>query len=189
MKKKIITIAGLPGSGKSTTAKKVAERLGYDHFSSGDLFRAIAAEHGLSVAELNLKADAAGDDSIDFEVDEKLRKIGENGDTLVIDSRTAFHWIPSSFKVYLSLDPNIAAERVYKQIRVSGRASQTASNVEEVRLDIETRKTSELARYGKLYGLDYTETAHYDLVLDSNGKSVEEIAALIVEKYQSEHLS
>ncbi|PIW96975.1 hypothetical protein COZ82_02065, partial [Candidatus Kaiserbacteria bacterium CG_4_8_14_3_um_filter_38_9] len=38
-RKHIITISGRPGSGKSTTADKVAELLGYTRHSSGDMVR------------------------------------------------------------------------------------------------------------------------------------------------------
>ena len=43
-KSTIITITGLPGSGKSSTAKRVAEILAYKHFSSGDLFPAVSPQ-------------------------------------------------------------------------------------------------------------------------------------------------
>lgn len=39
----IITFDGPAGSGKSTIAKAVAERLGFIHFNSGSIFRAITA--------------------------------------------------------------------------------------------------------------------------------------------------
>ena len=101
-KKHIITIAGKPGSGKSTTSKAVAHSLGFTHFSSGDFFRAIGKERGIDVFQANLVAEAEED--IDHLVDEKLRTLGENEDNMVIDSRMAWHWMPYSFRVYLDLD-------------------------------------------------------------------------------------
>ncbi|MEZ4200247.1 MAG: AAA family ATPase [Candidatus Paceibacterota bacterium] len=52
----IITLSGKPGSGKSSTADKVAELLGYTRYSSGNLVRKVAKKHGLSLAEFNKKA-------------------------------------------------------------------------------------------------------------------------------------
>ena len=53
MKKQIITICGGLGSGKSSTAKEVARILGFKHFSSGDFFREVGLELGLSINEIN----------------------------------------------------------------------------------------------------------------------------------------
>src|SRR5690606_27677648 len=111
MKKNIITIAGDLGSGKSTTADLVAKLLGYERFSSGSFMRDMAAKKGVTVVEFNQMAEK--DPKIDTEIDTTIQRIGEEKDNLVIDSRTAWHWIPGSFKVYLSLDPKLAAERMF----------------------------------------------------------------------------
>jgi len=102
IKKQIITIAGRLGSGKSSTAKMLANQLEYEHFSSGDLFREIALEQGNDVLAANKSAEL--DAKIDHLVDGKLREIGETQNKKVVDSRTAWHWMPDSYKVYLMLD-------------------------------------------------------------------------------------
>jgi ABC-type multidrug transport system fused ATPase/permease subunit len=56
MKKQTITIAGSPGSGKSSTAKAIAAVLGFQHFSSGDFFRQLAVERGQSIEAMNISA-------------------------------------------------------------------------------------------------------------------------------------
>src|SRR3989344_1182249 len=121
MQKRIITICGLPGSGKSSTATGVANELGYKHFSSGDLFRTIARERGVSIEQINKTAEL--EQEIDHAVDERLRQM-VNDDQLVIDSRMAFHWMPKSFKVFLKINPYLAAERTFKHMQDSGRTSQ-----------------------------------------------------------------
>src|SRR3989344_7634663 len=103
MKKHIVTIAGSLGSGKSSTAKGVAKVLGFEHFSSGDLYRKMAVDRGISIEEINFLAEKQTE--IDHEVDNLLVKLGQEKENLVIDSHTAFHWIPDSFKVFLDLDP------------------------------------------------------------------------------------
>ena len=47
----LITISGLPGSGKTTVARLVARELGLEHVYAGDIFRRQAEEHGLTLAE------------------------------------------------------------------------------------------------------------------------------------------
>lgn len=181
-KSSVITITGLPGSGKSTTAKRVAEILAYKHFSSGDLFRKIAAERGLSVSALNLTAEEQRE--IDYEVDELLKRMGESESDIVIDSRLAFHWMPHSFKVFLKLQPTTAAKRIFSQIQKEGRVSQTGNSLEEVEHDIATRIQSELKRYKNLYDLDYTNESQFDLVVDTEKYPLLDVADIIVKKYQ-----
>lgn len=182
MQKTIITISGLPGSGKSSTAKGIAQRLSYKHFSSGDLFRQIGQRHGLSVEETNKSAEQ-NFKSVDEEVDEALRQ-ANNDSELVIDSRTAFHWIPESFKVLLKLDPYLAAERTFAHIQKEGRVGQDAESVEQVYQKSQERTASEKKRYSKLYGLDYTDESNFDLVVDTAKHSLAEVIDIIVAEYQ-----
>lgn len=182
VKKHIITIVGLPGGGKSSTARGVAHDLGYEHFSSGDLFRKMAARRGLSVEEINVAAESQKE--IDLEVDELLRKIGKEKKDVVIDSRMAFHWIPNSFKVFLDLDPKIAAERTFFQIRKEGRESQDGSSVEEVLEKMLKRVESEQRRYQNLYQVDITDKSKFDLVVDTGANALEKVIKTVVDEYQ-----
>ncbi len=184
-KKFIITIAGKPGSGKSVTSKMLAARFGYQHFSSGDLFRAIGKEHGIDdVREINLAAER-GELNVDELVDQRLRDIGQTEDQIVIDSRTAWHWIPQSFKVYLDLDLVTAAERILKNID-DFRSSHEyiPDSPEEYALLLEERLASETRRYRKLYDVDPYDTRNYDLVVDTKVNSIEEVVAIIVRHFK-----
>src|SRR5436309_447831 len=116
MKKHIISIAGRPGSGKSTTAKTVAESLGFRHFSTGDLFREIGAQMGIDLLNANFEAEQRAPE-IDRRVDGRLMDIEKHDDNLVIDSRMAWHFVPSSYKVFLDLDLTVAAGRIIEGMR------------------------------------------------------------------------
>ena len=182
MKKHIITVTGYPGSGKSSTAKGTAEKLGYGHFSSGDLFRKMAVERGISIEEINITAEKQKE--IDFEVDTLLRKIGREENDIVIDSRTAFHWIPDSFKVFLKLNPRTAAERAFKHMQEEGRVSQEGSSVDEVYKNTLERVGSERKRFWGLYNLDITDEKQFDLVVDTGLNNLEEVIGIVVAAYQ-----
>lgn len=182
-KKHIITISGKPGSGKSTISKELASHLGYTHFSSGDLFRAIAREKKISVDKINLLAET--DTSIDQMVDQKLRDLGESGDELVIDSRMAWYWIPQSFRVYLNLDLEIAADRIYNaHNKERFQAEETAKNVTEYKSQLETRLKSEAKRYMSLYQQNPYDTSHYDLIIDTYANNPNQVLEIINKKYQ-----
>lgn len=181
MKSRIITIAGTLGSGKSSTGKRVAAELGYRHFSSGDFFRALAQEYGVSIEEINKKAEL--EKEIDFKTDEKLRSLQSEKD-LVVDSRLAFHWIPNSFKVFLTLAPEAAAERIYTHIKNEGRASQSADSVQSVLQATNERRASEKKRYMDLYQIDADDLSPFDLVVDTEKNNLDAVVNIVLEKYK-----
>ncbi|MFN4181346.1 MAG: (d)CMP kinase [Candidatus Paceibacteria bacterium] len=184
MKKTIITINGKPGSGKSSAATGVAQELGFQRFSSGDFMRRMAVKRGISITELNILAET--DKQIDFDIDEEVRKTGELED-LVIDSRMAFHWIPSSFKVYLDLPPDIAKDRIMQSLKSDKlrQASEHEIDEEAVYEKMMTRLASENKRYMDLYGVDNSDPAMYDLILDTSKSSLEEVVQEIVSAYKN----
>ena len=182
-KRQIITICGGLGSGKSSTAKKVAEILGFQHFSSGDFFRQVGLELGLSVTELNVKAEK--EPEIDFKVDEKLRNMRSSEKT-VIDSRTAYHWIPESFKVYLDLSPEIAKNRVVNSLKENPlrMQSEQVSTPDEAFAKMKERFESEQKRYWDLYKINNTDKTNFDLVIDTNKNNLGEVVDTIVSEYK-----
>ena len=181
MKKHIITLSGYPGSGKSSTADRLAAILEYKRFSSGDFMRAVAASRGLTLDELGTIAE--DDRSVDDAIDTEIKKAGEN-DNLVIDSRLAYNWIPDSFKVYLKLDPHIAAARIFGHIQEVGRVGQTAETVEDVYEKMILRIESEKKRYHALYAIDYTNVQNFDLVVDTGSHTLEEVSQTILTEYK-----
>lgn len=183
MKREIITIAGSPGSGKSSTAKALAGTLGYRHFSSGDLFRQLAVERGQSIEAMNISAEMQRD--IDLKVDELLQKMYREDDRLVIDSRMAWHWMPESFKVFLILDTATAAERIFAQVHGAGRVSEDAASVADVRKSIDRRFSSEQKRYAALYGVNPTEPQNYDLVVNTKHNDLNTVLAMLGAAYQA----
>ena len=181
-KKHIITIAGKPGSGKSTASKGVAKTLKYDHFSSGDLFRAIGKERGIDVFQINLVAEQ--EQEIDELVDQKLRDLGKEKDNLVIDSRMAWHWMPYSFRVYLDLDLTTAAKRIFGTLdKARIEAEEIPDTLEKYTERLQHRLDSEIKRYMKLYQANPYDHTNYDLVIDTAKNNPKEVRELIAQGY------
>jgi len=181
-KKHIITIAGKPGSGKSTTSKGLAHTLSYQHFSSGDFFRAIGKERGIDVFQANIVAEAESE--MDHLVDEKLRHLGETEDNMVIDSRMAWHWMPYSFRVYLDLDLLVAAERILRSLDDARmEVEDIPDNPTAYAARLQDRLDSETKRYRALYDVNPYNPGNYDLVIDTAVNGLEAVQHLIAEKY------
>ena len=86
-----ITITGNLGSGKSSVAKIIVKK-GYEFVSTGNIFRQLAMQKGVSVEEFNKQVNEAasqGDHSVDRMIDATTVKIGKEQDHVVIDSRLA----------------------------------------------------------------------------------------------------
>lgn len=158
--------------------------MGYKHFSSGDLFRAIAKERGIDVYETNILAET--EQEIDHQVDEKLRQIGTREDELVIDSRMAWHWMPYSFKVYLDLDLETAAKRILSKVTPErASAENIPATVAEYATQLQRRLDSEIKRYMNLYQQNPYDISNYDLVVDTSVNGIDEVVEKILKNFRS----
>jgi cytidylate kinase len=154
----LITVSGPAGSGKSTLATALADRLGYEHVSGGDIFRSIADERDLTPLELNRLAEE--DETIDRDLDRRLRTTASESDDLVLESRLA-GWMAGEYadlKVWLDAPLEIRAARIAER---EAKAAETAA--EETR----ARAESEALRYAEYYDIDIDDLSIYDLVVDT----------------------
>jgi cytidylate kinase len=172
----IISISGRPGSGKSAVGKRLATRLGLDHVSAGDFMREMAEERGVSILELSRSAEH--DIGIDREIDARTSRLGETRDGFVMDARLAWHFLPSSLRVFLDVRPEIAAQRIFG----AGRSEESENvDIDATRSAIERRTTSERLRYQQYYGIDYLDPSQFDLIVDTSDLGIDEVVDVIVE--------
>ena len=180
----IITLSGKPGSGKSSTADKVAELLSYTRYSSGDFVRKYVRAHSMTLAEFNQKA--ASDHSLDDAIDEELRKLRDEQD-IIIDSRLGFYWIPESFKVYLDLDISVATARIYKDaVSNAGRGvgAGTATSLADASKQVQSRLNAETRRFKSMYGVDPYSAKNFDLVINTARHSPQTVALTVFDNYK-----
>ncbi len=179
----IITVSGKPGSGKSSTADRVAEMLGYTRYSTGDIVRAMIKKKKMTLAEFNKHAEE--DPSYDYELDEELRKMREQNE-VVIDSRLGFYWIPESFKVYLDLDPEVSIARIYKDSNINalrGATEENDSGMDAVIEQVNERLNNERRRFKKLYNINPYASLNFDLIIDTSRHSPQTVALTVFDMY------
>lgn len=97
----------------------------------------------------------------------------------LIDSRLAFHNIPSAFSVRLTSTPQVAAERLFND-NSRGKEDNTYANVEEALRARERRRIGEQKRYIERYGIDLENEDNYDLIIDTSYASIEDISGTIL---------
>jgi predicted cytidylate kinase len=173
----IISISGLPGSGKTTVGKLLAKRLGFRFYSIGDLRGRMAMERDLTIDQLNELG--MKEKWTDEEADEYQKRLGEKEDNFVIESRLGFYFIPKSVKIFLEVDQTKAAERIFRAQRPDEKRKTT---IEEVIDSIRKRMKSDETRYQKYYKVDFLDKSHYDIVIDTTGLTPEQVAERIIER-------
>lgn len=168
----LITVSGPAGSGKSTLAARLAETLSADHVSGGDIFRDLAAERDMTPLELNRAAEA--DESIDLDLDRRLRGTARDRDDLVLESRLA-GWMAGEFanlKVWLDAPLDIRAARI---------ADREDKDRETAASETRARAESEATRYRAYYDIDIADHTIYDLVLNTARWDEEGTLAVVAE--------
>ena len=180
----IITISGKPGSGKSSTADKVAELLGYTRHSSGDMVRRVLGRRGMTLEQFNSQAET--NHNLDAKIDEELRSLRDKND-IVVDSRLGFYWIPESFKVYLDLDLDVATARIFKDTvsnNMRSAVGTSSSSLNDVSRQVRERMLNEQTRFKKLYGVDPYNMSRFDLIIDTSRQNPQSVAIAVFDNYK-----
>ncbi|MFB6200383.1 MAG: (d)CMP kinase [Halorhabdus sp.] len=154
----LITVSGPAGSGKSTLAASLADALDYEHESGGDIFRSLAEERGMTPLELNKQAEE--DESIDRDLDRRLRTVAKDREDLVLESRLA-GWMAgdhADLKLWLDAPLAVRADRI---------AKRENKPFEQAKTETEQRGNSEGQRYAEYYGIDIDDLSIYDLAINT----------------------
>ena len=86
----IVAIDGPAGAGKSTVAKRLAERLGFRYLDTGAMYRALtwlALQHGLPLANGTMLAELARSEPVSFDEAGRVRIAGKDVTASIRDQR------------------------------------------------------------------------------------------------------
>ncbi len=176
--KRVITIGGLHGTGKSSVADSIAKRFGLRRISAGVIFRQLAKERGMTLEEFSRVAE--GDLEIDELIDGTQKKAAAEGNA-VIDGQLAA-WMAgdhADLKILLIAPVEVRIKRI---------AERDGTEFEFAKRETIAREGSEKARYFEYYKVDVSDLSIYDLILNT-GKydldGVTEIIAKAIETYFS----
>lgn len=165
-----ITIFGMAGTGKTSTGKEVAKRLGYEFFSGGDFMRQTAAAMGLTLnqfEELNKT-----DSKYDLERDKTIEEFGKTHNNFIVEARLAWKFIPDSFRICFKCHLD---ERTR---RIAGRENK---DLEQVRHETRDREDSIYERFDKYYGLkDFEDSRNFDLIVDTEHNNFNQVVGIIM---------
>lgn len=162
--KKIICLSGLAGSGKSTIGKELAIHLGVPFLSIGNFTREYAASLKLDIHQFqDLAAKTPG---LDEEIDKAFIDKINACDGCVLDYRLGFYFFKTAYNVLLTIDEEEAAKRVLGRADASDGEARLISVFDQMLL-LRKRNSEMRNRLMGIYGVDFTDRRHYDLVLDT----------------------
>lgn len=173
-----ISIFGFAGTGKTTAGKLLAEKLGYNYVSTGNMFRAKASVLGITLQELEQKSEL--DESFDRELDKETEDFGKNNNNFVIESRLAWHFVPDSFKIMFDCDFDV---RIF---RISDREHK---DFEQVKMETLEREESIKERYKRYYGINCVDDKeNFDLIIDTTNITPETIVEIMMNSIKANKL-
>lgn len=174
----IVTIGGKPGSGKTTVAHMLAEKLGFERVCAGEIFRDQAKKVGVSLDEYGKRAleDEEIDRTLDSLVMDRVMSLFNQGMSVVADGRLTGRLLcekgVEAFKVWIDADFSVRSERI---------AGRDGIGTEEASSGIKRREEVERRRYLSIYGIDLGDLSEYDLVIDSSNLTPDEVLERIVD--------
>jgi len=180
----ILTLTGVPGAGKSTIAAMLSKKLNMPWYSIGDLRGKMADEKGITIDELNTIGETQP--FSDNEVDAYQEKLGREQDNFILDGRLSWHFVPQSFKIFLDVDEDEAANRIFEASKQGLRKDEKPyQSAQEVKESVHARLASDQKRYKQYYDVDYLDRSNYDLVIDTTTMTPDKIVEQILLKMKT----
>jgi len=169
-----ITISGQIGSGKSTVAEILEDKLGIRYVYSGKIFRNLAKKYNMNLEEFGKYCEKNSE--VDKELDQKQLEILKEGN-LILEGRLA-GWLAykndiPALKIAILADIDTRTKRIIKR---------EEGSIKKRKEEIIKREKSESKRYKNYYNIDINDNSIYDIVIDSSNKSPEEIVNMIIAK-------
>ena len=164
-----VTISGPPGSGTTTLAHSIAEKHHFELISAGEVFRDLARERGLSVAEFGELAEK--DVTIDALIDVRQKEMAKEKDNIVVEGRLS-GWMVEEADLRIWLTAPIAC----RAKRIATRDGMDEYTAREITLE---REESERTRYRNYYKIEIGDLSPYHLIMNSELWSSEALAAIV----------
>jgi len=200
--KEVIAISGLPGSGSTTTAKLLAEKLSSNFFTIGQVFKdvsrgkikdkfyyedlmSLCKKHDVVIPEFKNIDDTHGASDLwntDFGKSKKFHKVldelqvelSKKGN-IVIEAKLALSMNPNAdIKIWLKSPLEERAKRAAQRDNLSQEEAMNLVKGIQERLSIEWKN---------IYGIDFlAQEEKADIIIDTSNLSSEQIADKILEE-------
>jgi len=174
----IITISGIPGSGKSRIAKMLAKKLNYKFYSVGNFQGELAKEKGLTITEMMTLE--KNHPEIHKQVDEKTKKLGKTQDNFIVDGWIAYHFIPHSYKIFLDVNELVGANRIFKGNKRNDEPKK--KDIKSTLLGLRYRLKETREGFENAHEIDFLNSKNYDYLLDTTNLTPKQVIKNILKQ-------
>jgi cytidylate kinase len=165
-----ITVSGLPGSGTTSLSRYLAERHGLSMISAGEVFRQLAKEHNMALADFGRLAEE--DPSYDRMIDARQKEIALTRENIIVEGRLSGWMVDNAdLKIWLFAPVGCRIKRIAFR-------DQTVDEKTAEQLTLE-REKCEAGRYQAYYSIDINDLSIYHLILNSEHWSVGGLGAIV----------
>jgi CMP/dCMP kinase len=165
-----ITVSGLPGSGTTSLSRYLAQRHGFEMISAGEVFRQLAREHNMELAEFGRLAEE--DSSYDKMIDARQKDIAESRDNILVEGRLSGWMVPGAdLKIWLFAPIDCRIHRIAFRDQVVDENTAKTLTLE--------REACEAGRYRSYYDIDIGDLSVYHMVLNSEHWGVESLGTIV----------
>ena len=167
-----ITLAGSPGSGKSTLRKMLAKHYGLINKGTGDFMRELSQKHGYSDITQFLVEYVSEHPEVDRQIDEEQHIFGKRNDNFVLDAHLGFHFVPDSIRICLTCNLEESSQRILVD---KARTTEVAKTIYESMLASQKRRDTMRRNFLSLYKVDIDDLSNFDLQIDTTNLSASEV--------------
>lgn len=163
-----ITVSGRIGTGTTTLAKGLAERLGWEVLEGGELFAKIHQD--LNLSELDVRDRP---DKFDLAYEEKIKNMLQKGKYQIIQSHLAgfdAQGITGVFKILILCEDERGTDKT--EIRIDRVMHRRGISFDEAKEEVRVREQQNLTKWRRLYANNDNnwvnwDKKYYDLVINT----------------------
>lgn len=172
MKYKNIAISGDIGTGKSTLARLLSEKLGWEYVSAGNYFREWYKSKGMDVSKVY-----GIPEEEDRKMEASFQKEMQEKEGVVFESRLA-GWLARDYPETLKVLCTVSNEEAYKRV-----AKRDSVSEEEAEKLSKQRAGDLVDKFNKLYAVsDFLDPKYFDLVIDTTNLRPDQVLERVLEK-------
>lgn len=177
-----ITVSGRIGSGATTLAKHLSEKLNWEMLDGGKIMRKIQADLGAGVEETSKRPD-----NFDLEYEEMVVKTLKEENRQIIQSHLAgfdAQGIPGIFKIFVVCEDREGADKV--DVRIDRLVNRDGVSIDQAKHEIIERDRQNLEKWRRLYANNdqewvYWDKKYYDLIVNTYEHNQDETLKIVLE--------